>query len=274
VSFSVKLFTIKGNLVMMNNLYLKVVVTSVGTVLSFTLGANKEAKAATFTLTGTTFVVEGNWSNNSAVEERILDSEDYPSSNGLTLFTDGAAFSGRNGPTERRAFYEFNIGNLPLAPNTMISRASFDTALEGVKYATPRYLYLQIFGYVGNGEPNLSDFNAGIKLGFANALNPFTLESSHLPRIRSSIDFDVTQFVKARVSNSDAFAGFGLRIEDFAANYGTATLVNPRLTIETADLPEPVPEPTTIFGSALALGVGGWLKRKKLSQHSKTTSKH
>jgi len=36
----------------------------------------------------------------------------------------------------------------------------------------------------------------------------------------------------------------------------------------------PVPEPTTIFGSALALGVGGWLKRKKSSQQNKTTSQH
>jgi hypothetical protein len=35
-----------------------------------------------------------------------------------------------------------------------------------------------------------------------------------------------------------------------------------------------VPEPTTIFGSALALGVGGWLKRKKSSQQHKTTSQH
>jgi hypothetical protein len=35
---------------------------------------------------------------------------------------------------------------------------------------------------------------------------------------------------------------------------------------------QPVPEPTTIFGSALALGVGGWLKRKKSSQQNKTTS--
>jgi hypothetical protein len=35
---------------------------------------------------------------------------------------------------------------------------------------------------------------------------------------------------------------------------------------------QPVPEPTTIFGSALALGVGGWLKRKKSSQPNKTTS--
>ncbi len=33
-----------------------------------------------------------------------------------------------------------------------------------------------------------------------------------------------------------------------------------------------VPEPTTIFGSALALSLGGWLKRKKSSQHNKTSS--
>ena len=37
---------------------------------------------------------------------------------------------------------------------------------------------------------------------------------------------------------------------------------------------QPVPEPTTIFGSALALGVGGWLKRKKSTQQDKTTSQH
>jgi hypothetical protein len=34
------------------------------------------------------------------------------------------------------------------------------------------------------------------------------------------------------------------------------------------------PEPTTIFGSALALGVGGWLKRKKSSRQNKTRSQH
>jgi hypothetical protein len=34
---------------------------------------------------------------------------------------------------------------------------------------------------------------------------------------------------------------------------------------------QPVPEPATIFGSALALSVGGWLKRKKSSQQNKTT---
>jgi hypothetical protein len=42
------------------------------------------------------------------------------------------------------------------------------------------------------------------------------------------------------------------------------------LTITTIDVAEPVPEPTTIFGSAIALGVGGWLKRKNLSRANKT----
>jgi hypothetical protein len=42
------LFTIKGNLVFMNNLYRKIAVASVFTALGFALGANKEAEAATF----------------------------------------------------------------------------------------------------------------------------------------------------------------------------------------------------------------------------------
>jgi hypothetical protein len=52
------MFTIKGNLVFMNNLYRKVTIASICTALSFTLGANKEAKPATFTLTATEFFVE------------------------------------------------------------------------------------------------------------------------------------------------------------------------------------------------------------------------
>jgi hypothetical protein len=43
----------KGNLVFMYNLYHKVAVASVCTALGFALGANKEVKAATFTLTRT-----------------------------------------------------------------------------------------------------------------------------------------------------------------------------------------------------------------------------
>jgi hypothetical protein len=42
--------------------------------------------------------------------------------------------------------------------------------------------------------------------------------------------------------------------------------------IEEGVEPEPVPEPTTIFGSAIGLFLGGWLKRKKSTLKNKTTS--
>jgi hypothetical protein len=48
------LFTIKGNLVFMNNFYHKVAVASVVcTAIGFALGASEEVKAATFSLTPT-----------------------------------------------------------------------------------------------------------------------------------------------------------------------------------------------------------------------------
>jgi hypothetical protein len=45
------LFTKEGNLVLMNNLYHKVAVTSISIALSLALGTYKEAKAAIITLT-------------------------------------------------------------------------------------------------------------------------------------------------------------------------------------------------------------------------------
>jgi hypothetical protein len=48
------LFTIKGNLVFMNNFYHKVAVASIFcTAIGFALGTSEEVKAATFTLTPT-----------------------------------------------------------------------------------------------------------------------------------------------------------------------------------------------------------------------------
>jgi hypothetical protein len=244
--FPNQMFTIKENLVIMNNFYSKVAVASLCIALTFTWGANKEANAATFTLTDTRFVIEGN--SYTGVGERVLDSDD-PSSEVNSLQRSASS------TLERRAFYEFNISNLSLAPNTIISRAFFNVQAMTFRPSF-RYLFLDTLGYVGNGRPDLSDFEAGVKLGDF----PF-------------FNLDVTQFVQQRVSNGDAFAGFGIRISTrFGEQFGgTAGLGNSAdLNIET----EPVPEPTTIFGSALALGVGGWLKRKKSSQQNKTTSQH
>ncbi len=271
--FSAPLVTIKGNLVFMNNLYHKVAIASVCTALSFTLGANQEAKAATFTLTGTSFSVQGFGSG-----------ESFSAVSGSVERRGG--FGGPTNDPEKRAFYEFDIGNLSLASNT-ISSAILNTPFITLEYAY-RFLYLDLFGYVGNGRPDLSDFNAGVRIAQEDTISQ---ASSYYYNVYPSgeINFDVTNFVKQRVSNGDDFAGLGIRVGslNFTSypNYGRVYLGDasgqePSLIIETTDVietidvAEPVPEPTTIFGSALALSVGGWLKRKKSSHQNKTTSQH
>jgi hypothetical protein len=259
VSLPVKLFTIKGNLVFMNNLYHKVVVTSVCMALSFALGESKEAKAATFTSAPTiTFeVIDYSYFGNNFDG---LGDEVFPGNFDAVV---------RGTLGEAAEFAEFNIGSFSFAPNTIISAIfqaeiySFETVGLGVDSLNPGSL--GIFGYVGNGTVEASDFEAGV------FLSSVDISSSSPGDILS---FDVTPFVNQRVSNGDAFAGFGIR----ALNLGTLTLgganfpgIQPRLIVETA---EPVPEPTTIFGSALALSLGGWLKRKKSSQQDKRTTQH
>ena len=239
----------------MNNFYHKIAVASICTALSFTLGANQEAKAATFTLTAPRFLVFGT-SESGGLE--VLPN-DYA---GPSLEKND--FGGDY--TATRAFYEFDIGNFSLAPDTVISRAFFNVRVRNIEYFS-RYFFLDIVGYVGNGMPDLSDFDAG---------EPLAILIDILPGTRypvNTINLDVTQFVNQRVSNGDVFAGLGIRSSTFISDY-TFAKANldyiAELNIET----EPVPEPTTIFGSVLGLGVGGWLKRKKSSQQNKTTTQH
>jgi hypothetical protein len=240
----------------MNNLYHKVAVASVGIALSFTLGTNKEAKAATFTLTAPRFVVEGyQYDPYNSVGERVLDSED-PSAEANSIQRSTSS------TPERRAFYEFNIGNLSLAPNTIISRAFLKFQVRNIR-PSYRYFFIDYMGYVGNGKPDLSDFEGGERLFFGG----LPVNYSYDPTI--NFDVNVTQFVNQRVSNGDAFAGFGIRNSTLFADYfgGSVSLANSaELNIET------VPEPTTIFGSAIFLGVGGWLKRKKSTPQNKAKS--
>jgi hypothetical protein len=70
---------------------------------------------------------------------------------------------------------------------------------------------LGIFGYVGNGTVEASDFEAGVLLSSVDV-------SSSSPG--DILSFDVTPFVNQRVSNGDAFAGFGIR----ALNFGGLAL--------------------------------------------------
>jgi hypothetical protein len=231
----------KGNLVFMYNLYHKVAVASVCTALGFALGANKEAKAATFTLTSISSLTVVD-SNRDGVGDYSID------------FFDNLPV-GILGSEEARAFYGFNIANLSLASNTVISQAIFQARVNTI-FGDDSSFQLDLFGYTANRRPNLGvNFGAGVYL------------DSDQPRQPAQIlSFDVTSLFNPNIRNTNALAGFGIR----ANGRGNVTINgDANLIITTVDVPEPVPEPTTIFGSALALSLGGWLKRKKSSQQNK-----
>jgi len=238
----------------MNNLYQKVAVASFCTALSFALVANKEAKAAYISLTPTTSFIVGDRNDQDGLGDYI--SGDVPLPVGI--------IRGEGYRQEYRAFYEFNLANLSLAPNTVISRVLFRVNSNTIS-SYERWSRLDLHGYIGDGQADVSDFGAGEFLG---GRYLYTTLFNLPPGIRPYFAFDVLPFIRQGIENNDTFAGFSLRTDQAYLTLNE----NPSLTIITVDVAEPVPEPTTIFGSAIALGVGGWLKRKKSNQQHKTTS--
>jgi len=240
----------------MNNLYHKLAVASVSTVLSFVLGASEEVKAVTITVPPTI--------------QFGVRTRNYPF---------GPAFPPELSSQFDRVYYapvqsggsqtrlgEFNISSFLIAPNTIIRSAVFQDKLSevlGNDFGGP--ITLNIFGYIGNGTAEASDDDNGV---FLNSVNISSLSPG------DTFNFDVTTFVNEQVSNGNPFAGFAIKTFEFngVSLGGTDALGRSSLVIETVDAAEPVPEPTTILGSALALSLGGWLKRKKLSPHNKTAS--
>ena len=236
----------------MNNLYHKVAVASVVcTAIGLVLGASEEVKATTITLTPTVqfgITTRNNPSNNSYDE--LSPRYDIVSN-----------YTYRWNPTNTR-LAEFNISSFFIAPNTIIKSAVFQDKISSFTGRRSVPIILSIFGYRGNGKAEASD-RTGV---FLSSVDISSLSPGH------TLNFDVTTFVNQQVSYPNAFAGFVMDISfgNSATLEGTDALGRSSLVIETADAAEPVPEPTTIFGSAIALGVGGWLKRKKLSQQNKT----
>jgi hypothetical protein len=260
----------------MNNLYHKVTIASVCTALGFVLGASPEAKAASFiptirtTISYPTFTVTD------------LDSSYYggsPSSfDGLGDLVSphwgNYVINGTLGEaaqiTEINIYGFFGITRII---NSAILQAKIGHQVSGLGVGLlDRPSSLGVFGFVGNGKVEASDFEAGVLLSSVDisSLSPGDI-----------INFDVTRFANQLARNNQSRLGFSIR----ALNFGGLTLGDvegederisrPTLILETSIIPkpEPVPEPTTIFGSVIALGVGGWLKRKKSSQQNKTKSK-
>jgi len=247
----------------MNIFYRKVAVTSACTVLSFVLGVSPEAKAALFTFTSVP----------SFVLDIGFDGAD------LILPPGNSALKGTIG--EIALSMEFNISSLFMDTNTVITSAVLESKLgdpyQGLGVNLPdKPSSLGIFGFVGNGiiDENLgggkvsaAEFAAGV---FLSSVDISSLSTG------DTFNFNVTGFLNQRVSNGDTFPGLTIRALDFGGvsmmSSNESSPLEWSLIVQTADVPEPVPEPTTIFGSAIALGIGGWLKRKKSSQRNKTMS--
>jgi hypothetical protein len=244
----------------MHNLYRKVAVASVCTALSFVLGASEEVKAATITVPPTIqFGVR-------TVRSRYVPPRPSELSSQFDIVESPPPGSGSS--QERLA--EFNISSFLMAPNTIIKSVLFQDKFSHILFSTgnSNSISLGIFGYIGNGTAEVSDIDNGVFL---------SSQDISLLSPGDTFNFNVTTFVNQQVSNGNPFAGFFLRIlggPNFSgvSLEGTDALGRSSLVIETVEVAEPVPEPTTIFGSALALSLGGWLKRKKLSPQNKTPS--
>jgi hypothetical protein len=269
------LFTIKGNLVFMNNLYHKVAIASVCTALGFALGANKEAKAATF---NSSF-------NDPVLTFQVYDGGSFGTFDGLGDAVDSVGYPDpdigirhtwnlveRTTAREIAALVEFSIPALTQVSTgyrtdtriTNITRAILQVEIEW-GFANHESDRLGLFGYVGNGTAEASDLEAGI----------------FLESVTSSTDsdrfayFNVTPFLNTLVSNNNEFAGFAvrsLREDRFVLGYEgySGRRYPPTLFVDGEY--EVVPEPTTIFGSAIGLCLGGWLKRKKSTSQNKAKS--
>ena len=247
----------------MNTFYSKVAVASICTTLGLALGVSPEAKAASFTLAPT-------------ITFEVIDySERISTEIGYIYEYDGIGDSARVNDyfwavvlreAQVGRFAEFNINSFSLLPNKVIRSALVETQLSSFEFYTGaphKPDSVSIFGYVGNGTEEASDFEAGV------FLSSVDISSSSRGDILS---FDVTRFVNQRVTNTDTFAGFALRVSTGTVSFGGDNFSGTplRMVVETADVAEPVPEPTTIIGSAIGLCLGGWLKRKKSSQQNKT----
>jgi hypothetical protein len=138
----------------MNTLYQKVAFASVCTALGFVLVANKEAKAAVLTLTSTTSFFVGD-KNQDGLGDYLYG--DVPLSVGIK---DEKWTRNNREDEEYKAFYEFNIANLSLAPNTAISSAIFQTKANTISWYDSQSRF-DAQGYIGNGQADVSDFQAG-----------------------------------------------------------------------------------------------------------------
>lgn len=152
---------------------------------------------------------------------------------------------GSLGETSQNA--EFNINNFPILADKIIDEAIFQiTVLPnqvfGLGAPNNRPSGLDVRGFIGNGQADASDFEAGT------ILDSVAISSDFADTAEQVVSFDVTTFLSDLVSDGNDFAGFSVRAADPGATLlSRASSINPgpQLLIRTQPAePETVPEPT------------------------------
>jgi hypothetical protein len=260
----------------MNHFYHKVALVFACTTLSCALGANKEAKAATFNTSYyypliTFQAIDSGSSGRDGLGDAVY--------NVISPSVDSGIFHSwynveRTTTSEIAALTEFSIPNLTrwatdFRTDTRITKI-INAALGIQVWHWPRFDYasrpLGLFGYIGNGRAEASDFEAGV---FLDSIT-FSEEEPEY----SYVYFNVTPFLNEVVSNNNEFAGFAVRSLSDSQTFFShpEDYFRPPPTLYIEGEYEIVPEPTTIFGSAIGLCLGGWLKRKKSTLQNKAKS--
>lgn len=166
------------------------------------------------------------------------------------------------GNVENSQNAEFDLSGFSIPSEETITQATYQvTVLPNKTFASgtnsQRPSGLAVRGYVGNGQPDASDFQAGNILDTA-SISPEDIEEL--------INFDVTSFIKDIVSEQNDFAGFGIRaqtIGGISLDRGTFSGKGPKLTITTASANTTIPEPNLALGILASVVLGRIAIKKK-----------
>lgn len=156
---------------------------------------------------------------------------------------------------------EFDLSGFSIPREETITEANFQiTVLPnqtfGLGATGQRPSSLAVRGYVGNGQPDASDFQAGTILDTASISPEF---------VEELINFDVTSFIQNLVSEQNDFAGFGVRAQTIGGitlDRGTFSGFGPKLTITTASANTTIPEPNLTLAILASVFVGRIILKK------------
>lgn len=183
--------------------------------------------------------------------------------NGDRVFL-GATNTAKGPFGEASTLAEFNITGFSLPQKETITSAIFQVNSTGNRVVggsigstngrAPTSLDVQ--GYIGNGQADASDFQAGILIDTINVLQGFGPET---------FNFDATSFVESLLSSGNSFAGFNVRASDIGAIGFSGS--GAKLIITTSSTVTSVPESYSGMG-VLTFGVLAFMTRRRSKNHA------